>query len=848
MFGKSKVTKNNSHGSQVTTATDSQLEAEKCVELGKQAEGQGNLKRAESWYTRAAEAGSIDARFQLAVLAYRGSDINQARTWLARATADGNLENINDAGLCARDFGDFEECEQYYKKAAEGGLAVSMLNYARVLRDHKEYDAAQSWYLIALNAGELTAYCQLGITEQWRGNETEAQKWFHKGAAAGDAWSMKLLGDTAQDAENLPEAKKWYQQSAELGYAPAMRLLGLLLVQENETAQARNWLGQAANKGDAQAMRFLGELAFDDGDSQEALTWWDKAARAGNVEAVTAMATFFKDEGDLSYAKELFEIAANDGDPDAMNQLAIMLDAENLYDDATAWYEKAADAGNLWAINQMAMRAMRLGDWDTAKQRWQLAAQHGEADSMWHLGLCAENDGDLALAKEWFQKAVDNSAEYSDKSIRDYRTALLRVEQALGSPSGASKVSMHDGATEPIKEDFSESDGWIERGLKALDEENPKGAEKWFLKAAEAGNPVAMVYLASLAYGADDQIKGNMWYQRGLNDAQTINDAEKLAFIGDYASQNKHYERAAEMYQRAAELGSVPAMVELGICLNQLNKDDDAETWFQKAAELGNPAAMFNVGLLAAKNGKTTESVSWFEKAAAHGVQEAMVELGSLLQHQGNLDQSNDWYYQAALWLLQNDQRFCEMLPHGIPIYSWNYDAEQVREFPGDLGSIEGTFYGYEGTCGLMVDGGFVGVPSWNTIEGTLASIIDRLKEVNQLYELPEFRDAELKILEILDHGATYSKTQFEQVANSLISALKDPYFKGILAQPAPLPEPEELRHRARSILQYSRDNLKSIGAIPELTELKPSVRRLVPSFYPMKRKQAMGANSSPTK
>jgi len=116
--------------------------------------------------------------------------------------------------------------------------------------------------------------------------------------------------------------------------------------------------------------------------------------------------------------------------------------------------------------------------------------------------------------------------------------------------------------------------------------------------------------------------------------------------------------RAAEFYQRAAELGNPVAAYNLGrkyfTGTNGLPLDWAAsQKYLQRAAEDGLLAAQHLLGQLLLEQGKSAEALVWFNLAAEHGYIPSMYSLATLLHYGGkgitqNLPKAVQWYQRAA--------------------------------------------------------------------------------------------------------------------------------------------------------------------------------------------------------
>jgi TPR repeat protein len=141
-------------------------------------------------------------------------------------------------------------------------------------------------------------------------------------------------------------------------------------------------------------------------------------------------------------------------------------------------------------------------------------------------------------------------------------------------------------------------------------------------------------------------------------DASAMKDQGDRYYFGVNAS--KDDAKAREWYQKAADKGSVDAMVSLGVLYasGQGFTQDYAKAreWYQKAADKGSADAMYNLGNLyddghgvAQDSAKARE---WYQKAADKGSVEAMFTLGLHYDYgQGvaqDLAKAREWYEKAA--------------------------------------------------------------------------------------------------------------------------------------------------------------------------------------------------------
>jgi uncharacterized protein len=148
-------------------------------------------------------------------------------------------------------------------------------------------------------------------------------------------------------------------------------------------------------------------------------------------------------------------------------------------------------------------------------------------------------------------------------------------------------------------------------------------------------------------------------FQNLLNVAE-LQDPETWHAIGNAFSTGRGTSRdkaeAIRWLQRAAEAGSAPAMVSLGLCLQYPEPALDqaaAIGWFRKAAEKGYASGMVWLGF-AYREGRGVprdynEAVEWFTKAVDAGDSHSTVHVGRMYAHYlSSPAQAVNWFLRAA--------------------------------------------------------------------------------------------------------------------------------------------------------------------------------------------------------
>ena len=357
---------------------------------------------------------------------------------------------------------------------------------------------------------------------------------------------------------NLFAAVDLYQRAAEMGYAEAQYTYGMAYLKT-----LHEILPRAAAKA-------------------EGVKWLQKAAEQGHEKAQLALAKCYATgEGVKKDEVEAFKI-----------------------------YRKAADAGSAEALYEL-HDFYNLGwsggtvDKTKAAEALRKSAEMGYVEAQRSLGLHSQHayNGqaiDLAEAVKWYRLAAaqgDSSSKAYLEHLKDVIPLLEPAEQ--GDVEAQYKLAHYIADHSEIGNisDHSRSDA----------------IRKWLLKAAENGHLAAQVELAE-SYGYFEN--GNWWIMR----------------VNDFAEAAKWYRKAAEQGDPMA-LGMLGWLYATGRGVDKDLKT--AVEWFRKGAAQGNAEALFGMGFSVKegwlepyhedKDWKTV--VDWYVKAADSGMKHELPEL-----------------------------------------------------------------------------------------------------------------------------------------------------------------------------------------------------------------------------
>ncbi len=253
-----------------------------------------SYEKAMELYLKAAEEGSCDAMYKLALI-YR------------------------DGEIVSRDF---SKSMEYYEKYAATGDNLGLLRLAQIYRKgeicKKDDEKAMELYLKAAQQGFDKAQNNLATMYKGKGDYVNAAYWYEQAVQQGNATAKKNLEDMLE-------------YNANAVYKIAENIL------EKEPEKAQTLLRKAADKNHPEAICRLADLKSDEGGDGEEL--YIRAAHLGNARAAEILGDKYF-EISLKKAEKYYKIAAYESDS-AAEKLA------RCYTDSRRIFKKTAKAKKL---------------------------------------------------------------------------------------------------------------------------------------------------------------------------------------------------------------------------------------------------------------------------------------------------------------------------------------------------------------------------------------------------------------------------------------------------------------------------------------------------------------------
>jgi len=655
--------------------------------------GVPDLRAAEEFAQQAAAMGEPLGFSQLSALkAWRGSEHDYAEATALRERAFAAARKAATSGVWRTRF-----CLAEFQIAGPG---VS-----------PDYTEASQTYAALEADGSVFAKAGLGICEftlAKRGDIRRAKagaRILAEAADAGCLTAMRILAfhymtGSHPEGKNIAKALALLRVASEHGEPTAIALLAdMYIPQAGVSEQGWNSAVGGANieiaiklyqraysYGHGEAARVIADLYADGrhpegSNRQQALSWYQKGALLGSFSAMIR-AGMLNDpsvgsmdrtrlEEDGEQAKIWYTRASLGGSADGMHALGLYYQKgigtpKNVVRSAE-WMERSYKAGNKTAAAYELARTL-LGKFDSgsyeAKARdperamalLEESCAAGYTLSMWAIGDAYANgthpEGkNHTKAVEWFTKAADEKQGIAMAELGLYYapfpTAFCKDRNVAVGGSDAKRASdwLEKGAL------AGSSYAMAQLGFMYSDGLHPEGpsltkALEWFRRAGDAGDADGMAQFAN--YYAP--FPGDFWTTRN-----------KIVDGPDAA-------KAAELYEKAAALGSAFAMVKMGYFFRDGLHPEGVDLrkaldWFRKASEAGDADAMSQVANYYAPfqddfwttrnkivgGPDAAKAAELYEKAAALGSAFGKAKMGFL--HLSDLLTDGDSQSKAFQWL-----------------------------------------------------------------------------------------------------------------------------------------------------------------------------------------------------
>ncbi|HEX4761557.1 MAG TPA: hypothetical protein VFU87_02060 [Sphingomicrobium sp.] len=635
-------------------------------------------------YEQAVALGDTSSMIALAEMLGDGNgvpvDFDRARKLLEAAIAAGaqrsGWRSMGDLYLNAQGANrDPVKAAEAYQKAVDLGDNGSRIMLGRMLATGdgipKDFDRARMLFEAVIANGDVRNGSR-ALGDLYRTADAPNRRpamavaAYIRAAELGDPWAMIPLARMLAAGDGVPadfdRARSLLEQAVEAGQPIAgYSALGELYLRADQThrdpVKAAEFYQKAVDLGDPQSMVDLaGIYASGDGvpvDFNRARTLLEAAIAGGSVaDGARSLGDLYRNaqppNRNIARAQEYYQMAIAAGDTGAMLELAdIFASGDGVpanFDKALALLETAVAAGEVRQGSRALGDLYRSRDPAKAVESYRAAIELGDAASMISLArMLSDGEGvpvDFEGARQLLEGAIKaGSVASASRALGDlYRTA----DPPFRNPRGAEAAYQRAA-------DLGDPWGMLQLGrMVAKGDGIPfdfERARSLFEGAIEAGQPdFGWVFLGDLYLDAPanlrDPVKAAEAYQKA---ADLGNGGAMIALADLYAEGagvEKSFDRARELLEKAMAAGDVAsAAVALGDLYSEEqspNRDlGKAREAYERAAELGDASAMIALaGMYEDGEGVPVDfdmARTFLEQAIAAGaVANAAMNLGDL--------------------------------------------------------------------------------------------------------------------------------------------------------------------------------------------------------------------------
>jgi uncharacterized protein len=566
-------------------------------------EAAGEVDRAFKLFVIAAEAGVVEAAYQVGLRYLTGSGVVrnaiEAARWFTRAAEKGDLAAQRDlAGLY------MSGLQESSVKTSDAQLFTESQN------NTADFDSALRWILPPAQAGDTEAQVMAGYIYVAGGmhlrDEAQAKFWFGRAAEAGAPAGHLGLGIIALRAANTDAATfaavEHIRQAAAADLSSGHYYLGFIYEKavgaHADPALAAQHYGLAAKGRLRAGMAKYGYMLFNGigvpANRVEGESWLRRAGLGGDPEAAAFVADIYATTGsalppNFAEAAIWFRMAAEAGHKTSARALGTLYatgtGVPHDPDEAAIWFRRSAESGDTQAQSDLASLLLsgktnpKITEPPPVHEWFEKAAEAGDLIAAFNFAVClAQGVGvkqDEARAAIWFRRAAES---------------VLNAQHWYG------RILAQGRGVEP----------------------DPAEARFWLQKCADAELPEGLVDLANLHLSGEG----------GPCD----------------------HEAARQLFERAANRGHAGAMFSLGAMYgggHDIPTDRGrALAWYQAGAEKGDPMAALMLGRYLAKGIATPAAPDaakhWFRQALHAGIAEAQADLDQLAPPASSDDAPSD--------------------------------------------------------------------------------------------------------------------------------------------------------------------------------------------------------------
>nr|WP_188277251.1 helix-turn-helix transcriptional regulator [Streptomyces sp. CBMA152] len=173
---------------------------------------------------------------------------------------------------------------------------------------------------------------------------------------------------------------------------------------------------------------------------------------------------------------------------------------------------------------------------------------------------------------------------------------------------------------------------------------DPEGAEALYRRAADAGDADALFIVASLRKAAGDREGAEAFYERAVDAGRP----DALVDLVELKEETGDWEGVRALYKRAADNGDTYAIARLAEMRAEAGDQEGAESLYRQVADAGDTDALIFLAELKEEDGDVDGAEALYQRAAEVGDASALVYLAQMKEEAEDWESVNALYLRAA--------------------------------------------------------------------------------------------------------------------------------------------------------------------------------------------------------
>ncbi len=611
-------------------------------------QAKGDQQQALEYFTKAAQAGEIQAEIFLSKHYLYNGKPKAALYFLERAAKKGNLYAQYQAGrLYAEGVGGVEANAEkaflYLSSAESRGHGPAAYLLGHLYEKERQEESAYYYYAKAADRSVPEAQLRMGSLAYKEKNYSKAAFYLEPASAKlfpEACYKLALMYLNGLGVEvDIDKALTILHAAEEVDNGSIYELLGRIYFKRGEVERGLGYFAHAADRNRLQSLAFLANYYRIHGEYTSSLEYFRRLqALDFSLERSVVVANLYVKAGDISQAVEELQQAHSQAYEPASVKLAELLFSTGRTDQAVLCLQEAMLSGGLQARKILGMHYLENNVYDQALTILSPLVAEGDEEAQLEVGKL------LLMSKDALERTEGESLlrvihlqgnKYASLALGAYYAQSGDTEAALPYYSAASSIGNIEATL--FLADYFYAHAFYSK------------AERFFVKAASLGSDEAKLRLGVL-YLQGDKLEQDLVlakrYLEAIENSSSVETIESLALVHRELGDSKSFVR---LMKQAASLYSPDALRHLGRYYHGLGEDIAAvEYWQELISKYEDPEATYRLGAFYLQESSSEDTrelaLQYLDKALDAGQAPAGLLLGELYEQMEEYSQAIRYY------------------------------------------------------------------------------------------------------------------------------------------------------------------------------------------------------------